>query len=179
MTGRHIGNDGEVRLDDIPQPRYFTPLARSNLDDKCVRMVRSCEDCLWDTDQVVHVGGGRVHGPSGSQDRGQHLLGRCLAVRPRHPNYRPHHLATPGGRQRAECDERIIDLEELEALYRASAPAYDGRRRSCGACRIEKVMAVKPIACERNEQRSEGQHSRVGADIGKGRGASHPRVQGC
>ncbi|CAM5196482.1 hypothetical protein CDEN61S_04220 [Castellaniella denitrificans] len=118
-------------------------------------------------DVVVEVAARRqasVLAAPGRQDRGDHFLGRGLAVAAGHCDDRHAELAPPG-RGRAPQGQAGVAQHDLGQAGAGHRPGDDGRARPGPGGRVQVVVAVEAFALERQEQRAGRQRAGVGGQL--------------
>ena len=164
VSGRHVRDYHDARLDDFAVASHLARKVRARLQHQRLGVVRSFQDRHRHADQVVEVRPRRVDPVPGAERRGNHFLGGGLPVRAGHRHDRPGNGATPVPAEIAQRAQRVGDFVPDEPGERR-CPRPDHRPGRARANRFrQKRMSVEPLTHERHEQGARRDCTRVGGD---------------
>jgi hypothetical protein len=169
VAGRHIGDHGDRRVDDLAVARDLARQVCACLDDQRIGVVRRLEDGERDADQVVQVGAGRVHAEPCPQHGRDHLLRAGLPVRAGDRHDGAGDLPPACVRERAVCVKGIVHLDQLEPGHRGRAAPHDGGRGPPFGRRTEMRVPVEALTVQCHEERARRECPRVGRDVREAR----------
>ena len=111
----HRRHDRDIGTNDLAQDLDLAGLVRAALHHRELGAVFKREQGEWHADPVVEVPGGRMHLVGAAERRTQQLLGTRLSVRAADGDHGSPPGQTAVARQRAECHQRVGDLEDRNA----------------------------------------------------------------
>ena len=99
VTSHRVGDNGDVRLDDLTIPADLAWKIGASFHDHRLGLGRRFQNGERHTHQVVQVRAGGVRAVAGSEHGGKHFLGAGLAIGPGDPDDRSRDSSSPGACQ--------------------------------------------------------------------------------
>ncbi len=153
-----VGDDGDVRCDDLAEPLDLAANAHAALDDREAMRGGECKEHGGDADEVVQVAGRRPRLAARREERGDELLGRGLpgAARDR-DDARLRVRGAPRGervaREVAPRTQRIAHADDVRCVRQVPVDAIDDEQSGSAASGLgEERVPVVTLAAQRDER---------------------------
>ena len=141
----------------------FTRAIHAHLDDSSAMRGAQPKQRQRQADVVIEVAASGEHGGAEGclQNRGDHFLGRRLAVRASDGNDRQRELGAPGGCKVAEGEAGVIDDNGRNTSRHLAFIRHEQGSGACGHGLIEKIMCIETLAAQGDEELAVGNRTGV------------------
>ena len=161
VCGADVGDDAHVRRGDSGERRDLSRMVHPHFAhrDFVVRLCRQHGE--RQADVIVQIAYRRVHFPTLAEHGARKVFGGSLAIAAREADHNAAPVAPVIARETLEAVECVVGADDRHILRPAVAAVHHQRARAGGDGLRQKVVRIKAVTFERNEERARRNIARV------------------